>query len=173
MSRYVKKYDLFCVLFFLWFWLLPIIFVGFTKKNVPFLPKCFNSFYKIADLFATRQAFWSNYYFEVKFKGSEKWQEVDERCLSSMQPFGYHTRLDLALDRYLADPRINLETAYSFFIRERLKAIFPQEEISQVKIITVRCISGGEIARPKQHWIKPPLIQVPLVQQQIMFTYTF
>lgn len=184
-ADFVFAYLFFCL------WLLPIVYVGMTGRQIPLeaftrmgfpsrasreSASYLNNMYRIACLFPDRVSNWSNFYYLVRLEGEERWTSVPEEDYGRLKPFGYRTRLkrmlDLARDNENG-PRLRQDMAA--FIKQRYERLHPGEpRVEAVRFVRVFYKVGSpELASPIGRWVNPPFEIIPESQQQIVSTHTF
>ena len=84
-------------LFFLVFWIVPIITTCLTQRKIVFFPSTVRYFQSIGNLFTHRVDVWPMPYIQVLPAGEENWKTLPERDYFQMETFGYRTRLFEAL----------------------------------------------------------------------------
>ena len=87
-------YDYCCFLLFLYFWIIPLIYMGIKHQYFPHMPKAMNFLHNSSALFISRTPSWPQYFIELQFKPDGPWIEYDYSDDFKMHPFGYRSRLN-------------------------------------------------------------------------------
>ncbi|MDJ0729558.1 MAG: hypothetical protein QNJ33_06145 [Crocosphaera sp.] len=174
-SRLAQRQDYLFSSFFILIWLLPIFWVGFTKRSVPNAGNFFNDLYRVSCLFTHRVSYWNNSYIQVQLEGSESWLTPPESDFAKMTPFGHRTRLHRMLnefrDRKTTD---RLWGDMAEFVKVRFESRYPElSEVKAVRFVLVRYDVGSEIAKPSGHWQKPPYDQTNPKNRYLLAKYQF
>lgn len=132
---------------------LPMLYSGVAQGRYPFAPCYFSRLSELGCLFIHSQSQAVDYEYYVRLSGNATWTLVPMSQLSQMAPFGYHTRIDFAITHTSHGPhyRKMLEEV-SAFVRHRAQQIWPEHEISAVRIDAVRIPVGSRLAELPGDW---------------------
>jgi hypothetical protein len=153
-------------------WLIPILYVGFMKKDLNFLGNYLTNLHRCACLFTERVGVWSNYYFQARLEGSDEWIEVPHEHVSTLQPFGHRTRMTAMIGQTSA--AMHIRQGMAEFIKKRREWLYPDDpKVEAVRFIRVTYRSGSEIATPAGHWKIPPLEEIAPNRRRALTTHFF
>ena len=157
-------------------WLLPVAQQGFTCQLIDGMPKFLNDMARVSCLFTDRVPSWDNYYFQVRLEGQETWLDVPKSDYTRMPPFGHRTRLDFILSESGSRRNGNIiRTEMASFIKKRYELLHPGgPRVSGVRYVYARYAVGEPvIARPKGHWVVPPIEEVEEWRKRFLATIVF
>lgn len=124
--RLSSGYDKIASIALIVLWLLPLLWVGGLKKNVPLATTWMQHQYRAACLFTESLTRWNTYHVEVQRKGSDRWEELDLRGYFDMTVFGYRSRLHRILGQtYKKSKGKERMAAIAEFIRTRWNEYHP------------------------------------------------
>lgn len=171
-----KPRDITLATAFFFVWLVPITYTGLTKSVVPHANIYMNHMYRVACLFTTRVRSWTHYYIQVKLEDQEDWTSVPTSDYAKLEPFGHRTRFDPMFGySYKSSAGTLRRLKMAEFIKKRYEALYPEDaDIASVRFMRVTIRSGDpRIAKPKGHWVKPPLESFPEKEHIFVFSHDF
>ena len=156
------KKDVFFCLFFVFFWIIPVIYNGLTQKKISFFPRGLSYFQSISGLFTHSVPVWPMPYIQIRLTGEADWQTLREADFFRLKTFGYRTRFFEALyygtniKDYARRSR-DTQKELADWIARRYQKLNPQSK----RIAAVRFIAGlyfiDPKAQPVAHWENLPL----------------
>ncbi len=87
-------FDYFCFAFFIFVWIIPLLYMGFTNRIFPRMPPALSFLHNASALFAKSVSSWPQYFIEMRFQPDGPWTEYDYTDDFKMKPFGYRTRVN-------------------------------------------------------------------------------
>jgi hypothetical protein len=171
----VRRRDRLSLLLFAALWILPMIYMGLTHKNVPYLGKRLNINYRVACLFTRHIAYWTDPYVQVQSEGG-RWAWLDDLAYSRHRPFGHRTRLQRMIELSLAEHHGMLQRQQiAEFIQTRHQELFPDEPpIRAVRFIASYYRSGEPmLASPEGEWVRRPPEDVEPDRLKLVSTHFF
>lgn len=99
--RLVRPFGLAVSLVFLVMWILPITWVGGSKKSTPGMPYYMQNLHRISCLFTHSSKDWKTVHYQIKFKGSDEWVEGFEPGIFPQSIFGYRGRFNRIIGQSL------------------------------------------------------------------------
>lgn len=95
--RMLTVYDVALTVLFILAWLIPITYVGATKRDAPWLPDWLRHQHRVSCLFINEVKGWQTYRLEVQRGGSDRWEPMSEENYFELPVFGYRSRLHRVL----------------------------------------------------------------------------
>ena len=164
--------DLILGILFIFIWLIPILYVGSFKKDVPHMGLYLNDQYRCACLFTKSMTSWSTYYYQVRREGESHWIDVSQWDYGKLKPFGYRTRIQRILGKTYTPRGKKARRAVAEFIQQRYAELNPDApRVVAVQFVRVMYPVGDPvIAQPQGHWTMPPLSTIPSSRQSVVGT---
>jgi hypothetical protein len=166
----VQVRDRLAVWAFCCFWLLPVIYVGTTRRAPP-LPAPMVELTNVTCLFTHAQPTWSAFFVEIRTRPGGPWVELDTQPYFGLRPFGHRTRLD----RYLVawsgrrgDPA--RDELARWFMREHQRRHPEAPAIVELRFV-VAAIGVHPERPPSSAWTRPRLEDVPPNHRRILSTH--
>ena len=157
-----RRLDQLLSIAFLFFWLIPISYVGLLGKVVGIAPQAVAPLYHIACLFTGRAETHANFYYQVRLQGSKHWITVPESDLSRLKPYGY-SRVQLYLNRLPSSEGSELRRQrLAEFIQARYVELHPEApRVVAARVLSVVFKPGDpRLTHPSCGWVRPPFVEV-------------
>ena len=166
--RMVGVYEIVIMALIVYFWLVPIAYVGGMKRDASWMPRWFRHQQRIACLFTRSVSSWKSYHVQVQTGGDGIWRELDEKGFFEMTVFGYRTRLHRILGHSFRKARGQRRISeIARFMAERYRTLHPGEP----PLDAIRFVRVGHriarLARETGRFRKPALDEVEPVRMQI------
>lgn len=168
-----RDYLLFWALVLLW--IVPVAWVGATSQRMPLVGRFVNHLSRISCLFHRRVSDWNEYHIQVQGEPRLGWFDVPIEDYSSMQPFGYLTRLHRVLSRSSTCAHGMLQRQrLAEFIKRRHEALHPRTaKVTSIRFVVVKHAVGDALARQSGHWVRQPLGTVSQQDRRLFSTHFF
>ncbi len=163
-------------LFFLVFWIVPILYTGLTQRKIAFFPRTIRYFQSVGNLFTHRVDVWPMPYIQVLLAGEENWKTLLEKDYFPMETFGYRTRLFEAL--YYATNILDYDRKTQATRAEIARWIakrYAQLNPGALPVQFVRFVAGLHFMDPREppagHWQPPPYESFPEEKTYILSSH--
>ena len=181
----IRKKDFFSCIFFIFFWLIPLIFIGFSNKPFPGLPRSFYHLSKMFLLFENSARKWPIYYIQILHQNSQQWITLPEEEYFPLQFFGYRSRLQRFLvpvrEYGMSDQEVQgINKDRQAELADWIAARYYRLHRDQSSLAAVRFVIAfysidpfpGERKLFLGHWKNPPLYLFAPEKIQILSTHT-
>ncbi|MCA9213706.1 MAG: hypothetical protein KDB27_11600 [Planctomycetales bacterium] len=168
--------DYFLFGVFVLIWLLPITWVGLTKRSVPVVGLYANDMYRVASLFTTRLQGSVEYYFQ--FQDEEDiwdWQNLDKEDYGSIIMSGNRTRLDRMLQDSISSHRgMRQRQRLAEYIKTHYEKRNPDKpKMTAFRYQVVFFPVGEKMASQVGRWREYPLEKLPQEQVRELSVHYF
>jgi hypothetical protein len=124
--RLLGPYDALLSVLLIALWLLPITYVGATKRDVAVLPDWLSHQHRVSCLFINKVKGWQSYQLEVQRGGSGRWEQMSEENYFELPVFGYRSRLHRVLGHsYKRGKGAQRMREMGLYIKERYDQLNP------------------------------------------------
>lgn len=170
-----ERPDYFLCGLFILVWLLPITWVGMTKKSVPLVGTYANDMYRVASLFTKRSQGPVDYYFQVQFEDGWDWENISKRDYSKIIMSGNRTRIDRMLQDSVYSPRgMKQRQQLAEYIKEQYERQHPDHsKIDSFRYLIVFFPVGEMLVNRKGGWTEWPIEKIPEKQQTELSVHYF
>lgn len=152
----VRPIDRVALVGFVLLWLVPVAYLGFSKRSVPGMPPALSFLQNVSCLFPKRVRIWRIDYIQVLPQLGGDWVTLPEEEYFQMPAFGYRTRLPRFMALTMSKARWASRADLASWIHQRYQTLHPDEPAP----IAVRFVVGhyrAEEHAPVGRWQKPPL----------------
>ena len=175
--RIYNKRNALYLAMFLGLLIIPAIFVGFTNKPIPGMPRSLTYFQKLFFLFPRRMSFWPTYYIEAQFKKDGPWIALKNEEYFRLQPFGYRDRTARFWEltwTYIDNPsdRLRAHAELANWIYKRYIQLYPSSSAPiALRFVQARYLPGRD--NNPGHWQKPSLDFFAPSEISVLSTHLF
>lgn len=157
-------------LFFIVFWITPLLYLGTTNRYAPWTPKAFHNLHQTFRLFIGKFEWWPMTYLQGRV-GQGAWFVLPETDYFTMKPFGYRTRLTRYQEIFQKRGALAHDELLAW-VKNRHANLHPDEP----RLTEVRLVVGRHKVR-KHHepgiWQKPAIETLPNNDLFVLATRTF
>jgi hypothetical protein len=166
----VRTRDRVAVWLFTFLWLLPVLYVGTTRRAPPF-PRLLVQLTNVTCLFTRAQPVWAAYYVQIRTSHDGPWIELDTRPTFGLQPFGHRTRLDRYLVAWGTKKHAAARDELAQWLMREHERRHPETRPALELRFVLASIAVRTDRPPAAAWSKPPLDQVPPNHLTIVSTH--